>query len=323
VPQLPAVYPGLSHRRLAEYDPMNRIRALRSASSSLAILLVVSGTVGALSYGALCSLDLWVVSVNDPLGFLLRYVDLWRLTIATICPLGFLERSLVARELLPLWPSVVVILLSIVALGRVFCAWVCPMPLLRRVFGIKSSSPAKRVPASQGVNWKAYSSYAVLGGVLLASFWFRFPVFCFVCPVGLFFGAVYAAIRIFYGEVPGLELVLFAGILAIELWGFKSWCRSICPLGALLSIVGSLNRILLPTVDNDKCFVAKGINCQACQKACPEGIDLTRKRSLLAPNSCTKCMECSDRCPVKAIEFPLLRLRKAHPGEAILRMGSR
>jgi ferredoxin-type protein NapH len=141
--------------------------------------------------------------------------------------------------------------------------------------------------------------------VLFASILFKFPVFCFFCPIGLFFGSVYAAMRFFSPDTPGLELVLFPLMLGIELWGFKSWCRSICPLGALLSIIGSFNRLLLPAVSKDHCFASKGIDCQACKRACPEGIDLTRKRSLLSPNSCTKCLECYVKCPAKAIKFPL------------------
>jgi ferredoxin-type protein NapH len=145
-------------------------------------------------------------------------------------------------------------------------------------------------------------------------------VFCFFCPVGLFFGSVYAVIRFFSPDTPGFELILFPAMLALELWGFKSWCRSICPLGALQSIIGAFNPFLRPTVNTDKCLAAKGINCQACGRVCPEGIDLASKGSFLAPNSCTKCLDCSTRCPVKAINFPLLSLRKAKPQLAANRL---
>ncbi|MBI4787250.1 MAG: 4Fe-4S binding protein [Chloroflexi bacterium] len=284
---------------------------------------------------------------------------------------------------MPEWPFVIFVLFTVIALGRVFCAWVCPAVLLRRVFGDMGGSTAKlpfrnftavsefrrllrpaaaavkpdhgnwmavssrgiegyrrllrhdgtslmrrkhrandvprdaavkvdngaaqseQVVAPMGINWAAYSPYAVLGGVLLASFIFRFPVFCFFCPIGLFFGALYAVFRLLSPDPLSVELVLFPAMLALELWVLKSWCRTICPLGALLSIVGSFNRFLRPVVNKDKCLVAKGVNCQACRRVCPEGIDLTRKRRILSANSCTKCLACSDRCPAKAIKFPL------------------
>ena len=286
---------------------MTKTKILRIVTASLVILVVVSGAVGKLYYGGICSLDVWLFSVTDPLGFLLRYLDLWRIPIVAICPLGFLERSLAARELLPQWWfSLGLVVLSVLLLGRVFCAWVCPTVLLRRVFRVKGDLKPRREAAPNGVNWASYSPYAVLAGVLLASFVFRFPVFCFFCPIGLSFGALYAVLRLVSPDPLSVELVLFPVLLVLELWVLKSWCRSICPLGALLSIIANLNRFLHPVVTKDKCLTAKGIKCQACHNACPEGIDLRNPKSGFFPNSCTKCLECSDRCPVKAIKFPLL-----------------
>jgi ferredoxin-type protein NapH len=283
---------------------MTKMRALRLATASAAALIVVSGVAGELRYGGLCSLNLWIISVTDSIGFWLRSVGLWRLSIDVTCPLGYLERSLAARELLPEWPYVLLVLLSVIVLGRVFCAWLCPAVLSRRVFIGKKLPPKRKAPSST-ITWTSYSSYAVLGGVLVASYVFRFPVFCFFCPVGLFFGSLYALIRVFSPNTPGLELVVFPLMLGVELWGLKSWCRSFCPLGALLSIVGNLNPFFVPTITKNKCLGQKGINCQVCERACPEGIDLDNDSRRFDPHSCTKCFECSDRCPLKGIKFPL------------------
>jgi ferredoxin-type protein NapH len=286
---------------------MTKITLLRIVTTLLVILLVVSGVVGLLTYGGLCSLDALRISFIDPLGFLLRSLDLWLVSVTLTCPLGFLERSLAAREWLPLWPSVALVVVSVILLGRVFCAWVCPSVVLRRVFGDNGKLPSMRQVAPKGINWSSYSPYAVLGGVLIASFFFRFPVFCFFCPIGLFFGALYAVIRALSLDSPSLELVLFPVLLGLELWGLKSWCRSICPLGALLSIIGNLNRFLLPTVKKDSCFTSKGVNCRVCERVCPEGIDLPKLGSTFSPNSCTKCLLCYEKCPAKAIEIAVLR----------------
>lgn len=253
--------------------------------------MVVSGVIeGGFRYGGLDSL---------------RIGDVW-----FTCPLGFLERSLAARELLPEWQSALLVLGIAVLLGRIFCAWFCPTVLLRRVFRLKRDlNPLRQAtPSSHHINWSAYGPYAVLVGTLVASFILRFPVFCFFCPVGLFFGAVYAVLKLFTPFPFSVELIVFPALLALELWGLRSWCRSFCPLGALLSLAGSFNRLFVPTVDANKCLLEKGVNCQACQRVCPEGIDLARPKPVLLPNSCTKCMECSDRCPVKAIHFPIANL---------------
>lgn len=262
-----------------------KMRHLRIAAAVLGIGIVGSGVVGKVYYGGICNLgttETWVA-----------------------CPLGWLERSLAARELLPEWPGALLVVLSVILLGRVFCAWLCPTALVKTVFrgnGGASSNPV----AIPGSNMAAYSSYAVLGAVLFASFWFRFPIFCFFCPVGLFFGALYAVLRVFAPDPSfSLELVLFPAFLFLEIGLLKSWCRSFCPLGALLSLIGNFNPFLRPTVDKSKCFAEKGVNCQACRRACPEGIDLTRPRPRFTPNACTKCLECSDRCPLKGIKFPV------------------
>jgi ferredoxin-type protein NapH len=269
---------------------MTKIKILRIMTALLAIVLIVRGVVvGEFGYGGICSFSAG---------------EIW-----ATCPLGFLERSLASRQLLPQWPSVALVVLSVILLGRVFCAWVCPTVLLRRVFGDKGGLKSRREAALKGASWASYSPYAVLGGVLFASFLFRFPVFCFFCPIGIFFAFLFAVIRPFPPGSLSLQLVLFPVMLGLELWVLKSWCRSICPVGALLSIVGNLNRVFLPAVRKDKCLSERDINCRVCERVCPEGIDLHKIRSSYLPNSCTKCLECYFKCPRKAIELPLLRLK--------------
>lgn len=285
---------------------MTKVQKLRIVTATLAIVIIIAGIVGELHYGALCSLEAYVISVTDSVGFLLRALGLWRIPVTLTCPLGFLERSLVSQDWLPQWPFVLIVIVSVLVLGRIFCAWVCPTVLLRRVWVDRRGKSSKPTPL-QPVTWASYSSYAILAGVLVGSFLFRFPVFCFFCPIGLFFGTVYALLRVFTPDSAGLELVIFPAMLGLELWGLKSWCRSICPLGALLSLVGNFNRILLPSVQKEECLSPDGTGCGVCKRACPEGIDLTQIRKKFHPNSCTKCLECYNKCPAHAIEIPLMK----------------
>jgi len=266
---------------------LTKIKLARATTVVLTIILVLSGAIGEFRYGGITSLG---------------FKDFW-----LTCPLGYLTRSLAARELLPQWVSVGVVVLSILVLGRIYCAWICPTVLLRRIFTGKKMVRSKLNDQPEGINWSAYSSYAVLTGVLVASFVFRFPVFCLVCPVGLFFGFAYAVIRVFTPETAGLELMLFPLMLGLELWGLKSWCRSICPLGALMSIFGSFNRFLQPVVKKEKCLTSRGANCGVCSQVCPEGIDLNKPSPGLSPNSCTKCLECYAKCPAKSIKIAIFR----------------
>lgn len=281
-----------------------KVRTLRNLTAGLVVLAVVGAGACRISGGNLCSVGI------DPFAF--------------SCPLGSLELALASWTLVPpLWLSVLLVVLSVVLLGRVFCAWICPVPLLRNLFGngnARTTRPLPRVlpssnPGSDRTaaavlnaplkkwNWETYSPYAVLTGALVSSFLFGFPVFCLVCPIGLFFGTMFAVLRLFSIHQPGLELVLWPAILVAEVFLLRKWCRAICPLGALLRLVSKLNRFVQPTVNSKQCLAARGAHCQVCQKACPEGIDIPSLKTGSLFRDCTKCLECREKCPVQAIQL--------------------
>jgi polyferredoxin len=140
-------------------------------------------------------------------------------------------------------------------------------------------------------------------GALVSSYILGFPVFCLVCPIGLTFGTIFALIRLFNSAPPGIELLLFPAMLIVEFFLIKTWCGSFCPLGALYSLFSSLNRPLRLHVEENECLLARGVNCKACEKTCPEGIYLAKTASKINPRECSKCLECYENCPVKAIHL--------------------
>jgi ferredoxin-type protein NapH len=251
--------------------------------------------------------------------------------LAVTCPMGFLQMTLAARDpLLQLWPSVALGALTIVAAGRYFCAWLCPTILVQDRFGrgaaavcgaLASLNPLRalgrgsspQAPVSTGtapsqnggatVSRKPLARYGILGGSLLSSAIFGFPVFCAICPVGLFFVSLLALKRLFLGQEPGWELLIFPTIVAVEVLFARSWCRSICPLGALLGLLAPFNRLLRPSVDGERCLQSRGVNCLACERACPEEIALASNPDVPAAIECTKCLSCYEKCPSRAVGF--------------------
>lgn len=279
---------------------------------------------------------------------------------AVICPLGYLESLLASRTFIPrALISFAVIVVAVLVLGRVFCAWICPMPLLQRWIpgmkkraekrtrerrdgdvsptggAVKSAAPsatenpeggpvsfegapviaegAKACPASSGAKakLKAYkpdSRLGVLLGALASAAIFGFPVFCLICPVGLTFATVLVVMRLFaYGDVSW-TVVVVPLVLILEVVFLRKWCKKICPLGALVSLISGANKTLRPIIDNKTClYSSKGASCFECSKACPEHIDVRRPElSAEAASECTKCRECAHACPVHAITFPFL-----------------
>lgn len=144
--------------------------------------------------------------------------------IAVLCPVGALLSMVAAKTLIPRAVlSIVVAIALVLLLGRLFCGWICPVTLWRRVKEFfkpvktreqeaEALSQANQALAAEEIaalkeasathdcavcgachakrNAPFDSRHAVLGGALLTTAVFGFPVFCLVCPVGLSFAAV-------------------------------------------------------------------------------------------------------------------------------------
>ena len=233
--------------------------------------------------------------------------------IAALCPLGAIEAAVASKTVVPpLLIALGVGVLLVVVFGRAFCAWGCPVPLLRRILGLKSPEekrafldiPAnKRGGAADSRNW-------VLGGTILSAAVFGFPVFCLICPVGLTFATIIALWRLLQFNEVVLSLLVFPAILVLEVVVLRKWCGKFCPLGALLSLVSRLNRTFRPVSNPATCLrTSKGEACHACAEACPEGIDLHDAAASAPLNECTKCRACADACPMHAVTLPFLPKR--------------
>lgn len=143
------------------------------------------------------------------------------------------------------------------------------------------------------------SRHAVLAGALASSALFGFPVFCLVCPVGLTFGTLFMLWNTFVNHEPSWALVIFPAILFLELVVFRKWCHKICPMGALMSLVGAKSPVGKPRVNFERCLRTQGIDCHVCVDSCPERLD-PHEEGL---SECTRCGLCKELCPAKAISL--------------------
>lgn len=261
--------------------------------------------------------------------------------IAVLCPLGALGTMIASKTLVPhAVVSLAIAFVGIVLLGRAFCAWVCPVPLMGKLRGLFSKRDKARASNAelrgeddgQGIapltedelealshachkdspckNRPSSSRHFVLGGALLSTAIFGFPVFCLICPIGLAFAEVFVLVSLFgQGDVTWSVLAIPA-VLAIEVVFFRKWCSHVCPISSLMSLVGRLNRTLRPRVDHEKCLVdKKGVKCGRCAEACDLGIDPRHPEQGAQMHECTKCGACVDACPAGALKMPFIARR--------------
>ena len=264
-------------------------------------------------------------------------------TISALCPLGAVTTMVSTKTLLPRGVvSLVVMALLVFLIGRAFCGWVCPVPVLKRLGRFFKSARARKAEdqakdrlsrdiaqfelscghdcASCGgckqTRKKLDSRHYVLGGALLSTVIFGFPVFCLFCPVGLTFATALIVWRLFaFGDIT-VSVLLIPAVLIVELVVLRKWCTRFCPLAALMNLVSRFSRTTRPVIDESKCVeTVTGKPCSKCATACEYDINLRHpdfgERTLA---DCTRCHACVEVCPTHAISMPFIAKRRKGDG---------
>ncbi len=303
-------------------------KTLRTLTALAVIVIVFVGFLTNLGIGTISAPGIWDISI--------------------LCPLGALGTMLASKMMVPrALVSLVIMVVLIVIFARAFCGWICPVPLVQKLRDLFSKPQAKEAKAEDADGTKAANvapltdeekaalatgcekdakglagcascakkrgdavdaRHFVLGGALVSTFIFGFPVFCLVCPIGLTFATILLLVNLFgQGDVTW-SLIVVPALLIAEVVLFKKWCHKLCPLSAFMSLIAKLNRTFKPTIDDAKCLeTSKGATCGRCGKACNEGIDPRHPElSKAAWSECTKCRSCVDACPANAITMPLI-----------------
>lgn len=258
-------------------------------------------------------------------------------TISALCPLGAFTTMLATKTLVPRAViSIVIMAILVFFLGRAFCGWICPVPVLDRVrnffrspqkrkqleaakhdemlgiaeseLGCASGHDCSSCGGCKEVRRKLDSRHYVLGGALLSTAVFGFPVFCLVCPIGLTFATVLVFWRLFAAGDMTWSVILIPAMLIIELVFLRKWCTRFCPMAGLMNLVSRFSRTWKPVIDDSKCLeTAKGTACSRCAMACEADINLRHpdfgERTLA---DCTRCRACVDACPAQAISMPFV-----------------
>lgn len=162
-------------------------------------------------------------------------------------------------------------------LGRVWCGWLCPQTVLAD-FTSFIEKAAGRGGACRSVAWGA--ALLVSAGVAVNLIWYFVSPYEFI--PGLFGGNLG---RITWGFWIALTGIIFLNLMLLR----QKFCATVCPYAKLQSTLFD-GRTL--TVAFDPRRKEECMDCMACVKACPVGIDIRQGQNA----ACIHCAECVDTC---------------------------
>ncbi|MHC1722032.1 MAG: 4Fe-4S binding protein [Aminipila sp.] len=188
-----------------------------------------------------------------------------------------------------------VIFLLTAILGRFFCGWMCAFGTLMDFLHFISYKLTRK---NITVNYKADKALKSLKYVVLATS----VIFIWTLGLNLFKGSnpwdifgVYTS----FGEHPVLNEFVKSNWIGVGLLGIvvlgglfieRFFCRYLCPLGAIFSILSKLRIIKIKKTENN-CG-----KCNRCSKACSMGININ-PIAVVTSGECINCFKCTSSCP--------------------------
>jgi polyferredoxin/Pyruvate/2-oxoacid:ferredoxin oxidoreductase delta subunit len=200
----------------------------------------------------------------------------------------------------------VVILVLTVLFGRFFCGWMCPLGALIDFFEWITQGYKRKERDQNRLRTLALIKFGVLILIVAASA-FSFQFVYFFDPIVImtrFMGVTLIPIQKALLQLPPfvvqheIQFLFFAlCILLLSLLARRFWCRTICPLGALLGLIARIS----PSGFTQKDCIA----CPTCQKKCRTGAIVDPKAQITRPQECIRCFDCLDVCPKNTRVFTL------------------
>jgi len=196
----------------------------------------------------------------------------------------------------------VIVFVSAVLLGPLFCGWICPFGtfqewisrLGRKIFKKRYN---KFIPYKFD-KFLRFLRYGVLIWVLIMTAWSGKIIFADYDPY-------YALFQFWTGEVAVTAFAALFAVLILSLFVERPFCKYACPYGAVLGLF-NLIRIVPLRRNGSTC-----ISCSKCDKACSMNIPVSVSGKVM-DHQCISCYECTSDdgvCPVPdTLEFTTKKL---------------
>lgn len=210
------------------------------------------------------------------------------------CPLGALQNALASVNHRISWYVLGIIALYGVILGRTVCGWLCPFGLIQELL---YKIPTHKIAKSKFTRLISYFKYIILFVlVIFMPLYFAMPSFCkYICPAGTL-----SAINLLSNNSDMLPMlgifftskfIIMIFLALVCIFCYRSFCRFICPLGAIYGFFNRFNVIGVKLNEN-LCN-----HCGQCVIKCKMDV------RFVGDHECINCGECANVCNQKAISF--------------------
>ncbi len=216
--------------------------------------------------------------------------------------------------------------------GRVFCGWVCPLGTLNDFMG--RFAPKERRKEQQGDRGQRIKYYILFFLLVSSLFTLQItglvdPISLLIRSLAVTVEPVvnlmvHVTFDLFYrADIPGVTAIseplylflkrhvlafrqplfyqgvviglIFAALLAANLYRRRFWCTHLCPLGALLGLIARISP--MKRIVGDQCN-----SCSLCVQECRTGAAADREGAWKKAE-CVMCGECQEDCPQDAVRF--------------------
>jgi polyferredoxin len=254
-------------------------------------------------------------------------------------PLVWLSSLLSGHHLISGFLWALGLLLLTLFLGRIFCGFICPLGTIHHVVSrIKPSLKGERMVRANQKTPSQKVKYFLLITLLLAAI-IGLNLVGLMDPISLLFRSLALAVfpglgvglkelfdamassdikilnqlsytaevlvsPVFGYGYPAYRTAWFMGLIFLIILFLnrirpRFWCRTLCPLGALLGLCSRVS-ILKLEKDDEKCT-----NCKLCTKSC-QGAASPIPGQDWENAECVACFNCFNACPEDALAFKLI-----------------